>query len=142
MGVIFAYLLPSGLAAPAAGLVSIALLAYLAYAWIVSIRRQANTCQTLFLTMVMTLLIPAQTGTTNQVLLLLPIIYLLARNHGSRAIRLALSSLLLLGPWLLFLLTFPVSNGEHALMSVPLPAFTLAVLPWTAQQAHIGVESS
>jgi hypothetical protein len=142
LGVIFAYLLPSGLAAPVSGLVSIALLAYLAYAWTVSIRRQINTYQTLFLTIVTTLLIPAQTGTTNQVLLLLPIIYLLARYPGSRAIRLAMPSLLLLGPWLLFLLAFPLSNGEHAMMSVPLPVLTLVVLPWTAQRAHIGVESS
>jgi hypothetical protein len=142
LGVIFAYLLPPGLAVPVAGLASIALVACLACTWIVSIRQQANTYQTLFLTIAITLLIPAQTGTTNQVLLLLPIIYLLARYPGNRAIHLAMPSLLLAGPWLLFLLAFTVSNGEHAIMSVPLPVLTLVVLPWTAQRAHIGVESS
>jgi hypothetical protein len=142
LGVIFAYLLPSGLAVPVAGLVSVALVACLACAWIVSIRQQANTYQTLFLTIAITLLIPAQTGTTNQILLLLPIIYLLAQYPGNRAIHLAMPSLLLVGPWLLFLLSFAASQGEHALMSVPLPVLSLAVLPWTAHRAHIGVESS
>jgi hypothetical protein len=142
LGVIFAYLLPPGLAVPVAGLASIALVACLACTWIVSIRQQVNTYQTLFLTIVITLLIPAQTGTTNQVLLLLPIVYLLAQYPGNRAIHLVMPSLLLVGPWLLFLLSFAASQGEHALMSVPLPVLTLAVLPWTAQRAHIGVESS
>ncbi|HUW96907.1 MAG TPA: glycosyltransferase 87 family protein [Anaerolineae bacterium] len=142
LGVIFAYLLPSGLAVPVAGLVSMALVACLAYTWIVSIRQQTNTYRTLFLTIVTTLLIPAQTGTTNQVLLLLPIIYLLARYPGNWAIRVALPSLLLVGPWLLFLLAFPAGNGEHAILSVPLPILTLAILPWTAHRAHFDVESS
>jgi hypothetical protein len=142
LGVIFAYLLPRGLAVPVAGLASIALVACLACAWIVSIRKQVNTYQTLFLTIAITLLIPAQTGTTNQILLLLPIIYLLAQYPGNRAIHLAMPSLLLVGPWLLFLLSFAASQGEHALMSVPLPVLSLAVLPWTAHRAHIGVESS
>ena len=142
LGVIAGYLLPSEFAAPVTVLISVALVGYMVYVWIVSTKARANPCQALFFTMVVTLLIPAQTGTTNQVLLLLPIVYGLALFPGSRVMRMGMPSLLLVGPWILFLLAFSAINGEHAIMSVPLPILTLVVLPWTAKRAHIDVESS
>ncbi len=142
LGVIAGYLLPSEFAAPATVLISVALVGGMIYAWIVSSKTRVNTCQPLFFTMVVTLLIPAQTGTTNQVLLMMPIVYALALFPASRVLRVAMPLLLLVGPWVLFLLAFSARDGEHGIVSVPLPIATLAVLQWTAKRAHIDVESS
>lgn len=142
LGVIVGYLLPSEFAAPVTVLISVALVGCMMYAWIVSGKTRAGTFQALFFTMVVTLLIPAQTGTTNQVLLLLPIVYALALFPTSRGMHVAMPLLLLVGPWVLFLLAFSAINGEHGIVSVPLPIATLAMLQWTAKRAHIDVESS
>ncbi|HJX38118.1 MAG TPA: glycosyltransferase family 87 protein [Anaerolineae bacterium] len=137
LGVLISYLLPSSLAWPATVLLSFATLVYVSYAWIKSFRQQGDASLALFITIIATLLLPAQTGTTNQVLLLLPILYWLAEPSIARTAKAALSSLLLVAPWLLFLLTFAQRNGEHAIMSIPLPMMAIALLWWTdRRRAH------
>ena len=130
LGVLINYLLPPGLAWPATVLLSFTILAYVSYAWIKSFRQQGDAWVALFVTIIATLLLPAQTGTTNQVLLLLPILYWLAEPRLARSARAALLSLLLAAPWALFLLTFAQRNGEHAVVSVPLPLIATGLLWW------------
>jgi hypothetical protein len=134
LGVLVGYFLPSEPASLATSLIAILLLAGLIYAWVVSLQRPDIEWKALTLTIVLTLILPAQTGTTNQVLLLLPMVYLLARWRTNRAMRLTLPAVLLIGPWILFVLTFFVRGGEHAMMSVPLPLFFLAILWWMPQE--------
>lgn len=128
LGVLISYLLPSSLAWPATVLLSFSILAYVSYAWIKSFRQQGDAWPALFVTIIATLLLPAQTGTTNQVLLVLPILYWLAESRLARSARAALLSLLLAAPWALFLLTFAQRNGEHAIVSVPLPLIAIGLL--------------
>jgi hypothetical protein len=135
LGVLLAHMLPSELCNLLMPVISLAVVAGLVYVWLVSLKRPDVWWRALTLTIVATLILPAQTGTTNQVLLLLPIAYLLARWSASRAMRLLLLSVLLAGPWVLFLLTFFVRNGEHAMMSIPLPLFTLVMLWWMPREA-------
>jgi len=101
------------------------------HAWAGTLRRIGRSCTVLLLTSIVTLLLPAQTGTTNQVLLLLIILYWLAEPSIARSAKGAVSSILLVGPWLLFLLTFAQRNGEHAIVSVPLPLAAVGLLWWT-----------
>jgi hypothetical protein len=128
LGVLLSYVLPSQICNLVTPIISLVMLAGLVYLWIVSLRQPDTWWGAFTLTIVATLLIPAQTGTTNQVLLLLPFLYLLGRWSAGRAVRLVVASVLLVGPWALFLLTFFVRNGEHATMSVVLPLFALVAL--------------
>jgi hypothetical protein len=134
LGVLVGYFLPSEPASLATSLIAVLLLAGLIYVWVLSLKRPDTWCKALTLTIVVTLILPAQTGTTNQVLLLVPIVYLLARWRANRAIWLSLASVLLIGPWILFVLTFFVRGGEHAVMSIPLPLFILAMLWWMPRE--------
>jgi hypothetical protein len=134
LGVLLAYMLPPEQCNLLLPVISLAVVAGLVYVWIVSLKRPEIEWRALTLTIVASLSLPAQTGTTNQVLLALPIVYLLARWSASRAMRLLLPSVLLAGPWILFLLTFFVRNGEHAVMSIPLPLFTLVLLWWMPRE--------
>lgn len=131
LGVLISYLVPAGLTSPITALVSVGLGGYVLYAWGRTLRRGDPSCRVLLLISIVTLLLPAQTGTANQVLLLLPILYWLAEPGISRIPKGAVNSLLLVGPWLLFLLTFAQRNGEHAIVSVPLPLAALGLLWWT-----------
>ncbi len=135
LGVLLAHMLPSELCNLLMPVISLAVVAGLVYVWLVSLKRPDVWWRALTLTIVATLILPAQTGTTNQVLLLLPIAYLLARWSASRAMRLLLPSALLVGPWVLFLFAFFVRSGEHAMMSIPLPLFTLVMLWWMPREA-------
>jgi hypothetical protein len=135
LGVLLSYVLPSQLNSLVTLIVSLLLLAGVVSLWIVSLRRPDTWWRAFTLTIIATLVIPAQTGTTNQVLLLLPLLYLLARWSASRAVRLVVASVLLIGPWALFLLTFFVRNGEHAIMSVALPLFALVTVWWMPREA-------
>ena len=135
LGVVTSYVLPSRLSSWATLLASLALMGYLLHVWIRSLMGRGEACRALFLTIIVTLLVPAQTGTTNQVLLLLPLTYWLYQWRGSRLATLSLSSVLLVGPWILFLSTFWQRNGEHAIMAAPLPLLTLAILWWNRSPA-------
>jgi len=128
LGVVMDHLLPSPLSSWAALLASLALVGYMVYVCIQSLRERADVCRALFTTIIVTLLIPAQTGTANQVLLILPLIYWLCQRRRNRVTALSLSLVLLAGPWILFLSTFWQRNGEHAIMAAPLPLITLAML--------------
>lgn len=134
LGVVVSYLLPAQLSPSAALLISLALIAYLIYVWIQSFRGLTDAWGALFMTIILSLLVPVQTGTTNQVLLLLPLAYLLCRWGRSRLAAISLPLILALGPWALFLSTFWQRNGEHAIMSAPLPLVTLAMLWWSQRQ--------
>ena len=128
LGVVISYVLPSRLSSWATLLASLALMGYLLHVWIRSLMGRGDACQALFLAIIVTLLVPAQTGTTNQVVLLLPLTYWLYQWRGSLLATLSLSSVLLVGPWILFLSTFWQRNGEHAIMAAMLPLLTLAIL--------------
>jgi hypothetical protein len=134
VGVLVGYLLPLPLTLPATALVSVALLAYVLYAWVKSARGVGDDCMALLITVIATVLLPAQTGTTNQVLLLVPILYWLHELCSATAGRVALMSLLLVAPWALFLLTFAQRNGEHAVISVPLPLIAIGLLWWAQRK--------
>lgn len=130
LGVVMGYLFPSLLSPWATLSASLALVGYMVYVWIQSLRERIGVCEALSTTIVVTLLVPAQTGTTNQVLLLLPLFYWLYQWHRNRVPALSLSLVVLVGPWMLFLLTFWQRNGEHAIVAAPLPLLTLAMVWW------------
>jgi hypothetical protein len=134
LGVLMHYVLPFELPGLTTPLVAIFLLGCLVCVWIVSLQRPRIWWRALTLTIILTLILPAQTGTTNQVLLLVPIVFLLARWRAHRAIRSLLAIVLLIGPWILFVLTFFVRGGEHAVISIMLPLFVLALLWWMPQE--------
>jgi len=130
LGVLVHYLLPSELSSLVTLLISLALGGYLIYVWVKAYRGRGDTFQALFLTIIVTLLVPVQTGTSNQVLLLIPFMFWLSECSKRRWVATSLSLFLLLGSWFLFLSTFPQRNGEHSIMVVPLPLVALAVLWW------------
>ncbi len=132
LGILADCLFPLQVSSWATLLVSLALGAYLIYEWVKALRGRGDTFQALFLTIIVTFLIPAETGTGNQPLLLLPLVYWLSRWSESRWVAISLSSLLLLGPWVLFLLTVQ-GNLEHPIMGVPLPLVTLGML-WCSKE--------
>ena len=82
-----------------------------------------------FMTVTVGALVLFQTGSTNQVLLVIPLLvwlWYLLRNWG-RWVALAATLLFLLVPWALFLLTIS-GNYESPMLLLPLPLFCLAVL--------------
>ena len=123
-------LLPASLSGVVTLAVSLGLLAWLTYACYAAFTGRLRPSTTFSLAVVATLLLPGETGTTNQVLLLLPILYFLAEPRIARSVRTALACFLLAAPWALFLLTFAQRNGEHAVVSVPLPLIVLGLLWW------------
>jgi hypothetical protein len=123
-------LLPTSLSGVVTVIVSLGLLAYVAYACYAAFTDRLQASTALSLAVVATLLLPGETGTTNQVLLLLPILFCLTEPRIARSVRTALLSFLLAAPWTLFLLTFAQRNGEHAVVSVPLPLTVLGLLWW------------
>jgi hypothetical protein len=128
LGVLVHCLFPSQLSSWTTLLITLALGGYLIYEWIKTLKGNGDTLQALFLTIIVTLLVPVQTGTTNQVLLLLPFVFWLSKWRKRRWLAPSLSLILLVGPWALFLLTYPLGNGEHPIMVVPLPLAALAML--------------
>jgi len=127
LGILLDFLFPSELSFWATLLISLILGGYLIYRWVKALRGSGDTSQALFLTIIVTLLIPVQTGTTNQVLLLLPLIFWLAQWAERRWVAISLSLILLLGPWTLFLATVQ-GDAEQPVMFLPLPLFTLTYL--------------
>jgi len=133
LGVVISYALPSRLSSWATLLASLALMGYLLHVWIKALSCRADTSQALFVTIAVTLLILAETGTSNQVLLLVPIGFWLSWWMRRRWITTSVSLLLLLCPWILFLLTVQ-GNLEHPIMAVPLPLAVLALLLWGSKE--------
>lgn len=127
LGILLDFLFPSELSFWATFLISFILGGYLLYGWVKALRGQGDTSQALFLTIIVTLLIPVQTGTTNQVLLLLPFIFWLAQWAKRRWVAIPLSLALLLGPWALFLATAQ-GDTEQPVMFLPLPLLALIYL--------------
>jgi hypothetical protein len=108
---------------------SLALVAYVAYACYAAFTNRELASAAFSLVIVATLLLPAETGTTNQVLLLLPLTWWLSDPNGRRWVAGLVLTVLLAGPWLLFLCTVQ-GDLEHPMMVIPLPLATLLLLFW------------
>jgi len=125
--ILFASLLPTSISSWATIFVSLLLGGYLIYQWWQVARGREQFWPALFMTIIVSLLIPVQTGTTNQVLLLLPLIFWLAQWAKRWWVAISLSLILLLGSWTLFLATAQ-GDAEHPVMFLPLPLFALTYL--------------
>jgi hypothetical protein len=84
---------------------------------------------------VFSLLVPFQTGTTNQAMLLIPMFAWLCRalRRRGRWWTLIGGLVVLIGPWVLFLSTIK-GNWENPLLFLPLPLLGLAILVCTEVQ--------
>jgi len=125
--ILFASLLPTSISSGVAIFVSLLLGGYLIFRWGQVAKGREQFWPAIFMTIVVTLLIPVQTGTTNQVLLLLPLVFWLAQWAKRWWIVLPLSLALLMGPWVLFLATVR-GEAEQPVMFLPLPLFVLTYL--------------
>jgi len=138
LGILFDFLFPSQLSSWATLLISLLLGGYTIYKWVQALRGRGDILQTILLTIIITLLLPVQTGTTNQVLLLLPFLLLFRvmreRYDVPPLITSLLQAILLLGPWVLFIVTLGPAKAdqlgrlEHPIMFVPLPMAALIAL--------------
>ena len=136
--ILFDLLLPSSLSLEATLLISLLLGGYMIYKWVRALRGRGDIFQAIFFTIIITLLLPVQTGTTNQVLLLLPFLLLFRvlrkRYSLTPPIALSLQAILLFGPWVLFILTLGPAKAdqlgplEHPVMFVCLPLAALIAL--------------
>jgi len=138
--ILFDLLLPSSLSLGATLLISLLLGGYMIYKWVRALRGRGDIFQAIFFTIIITLLIPVQTGTTNQVLLLLPLIFWLAQWAERRWVAIPLSLALLLGPWALFWATVR-GDAEQSVMFLPLPFFCLAVILGKRESLAMRIES-
>jgi hypothetical protein len=107
--------------------VSLGLGIALVIAWFAAATDIVDPSVVLSLTVVATLLLPGETGTTNQVLLLLPILAWLSVWRRRRWLVGLVTSVLLVAPWALFLLTIQ-GDLEHPMMILPLPLCTLILI--------------
>jgi hypothetical protein len=111
--------------------VSVGLVTCVVYACYAAFTNRLQASAAFSIAIVATLLLPGQTGTTNQVLLLLPLIWWLSELGRRRwAIGLFLAILLVV-PWVLFLCTVK-GDLEHPMMVIPLPLATLLLISWHA----------
>ncbi|MBI3287145.1 MAG: DUF2029 domain-containing protein [Chloroflexi bacterium] len=134
--------LPSELQGPLVFLLGLALLGATLWAWYRLWRDKAvDLYWPLGLAILATLLVPMQSGTTNQVLLLLPLLSVFhewnrrgtaSSDLTSRVLRKGrgwlpvVALFLLLAPWALFLATVK-GDAEQAIMFLPLPWLTLVL---------------
>ena len=116
--------------------VSILLLIYMVYEWIVCAGKPEHWFQwTAAMTLVITNLVAFRTATTNYVVLLPGLLFVfsaLESRWGRTGVLAAwgLMIALLIGLWLLFLVTVQ-GNVENAAMYIPLPVLVWAGLLWT-----------
>jgi len=137
VGYVVSILLPAPLSNMGTIAVSLGLCGGLAYAWLGTFTNRLEATTALSFTLITTLLLPGETGTTNQVLLLLPMTaYICCWNRRRWLITLVFLTLLV-GPWLLFLLTVK-GNLEHPVMVIPLPLAAMVMLLWRARCATGG----
>jgi len=125
--ILFASLLPTSISSGVTIFVSLLLGGYLIFRWGQVAKGREQFWPAIFMTIVVTLLIPVQTGTTNQVLLLLPLIFWLSQWAKRWWVAISLSLALLLGPWALFLATVQ-GDAEQPVMFFPLPLAALFIL--------------
>lgn len=110
-------------------ILSLALAGYTLFTWYRALGDGVSRLwQAVGVTSVATLLIPIQTGSTNQVLLLWPLLFWLSRwekhGWGRHFAAAVLGALLVVLPWAFFLNTV-VGYKEHPLMALPIPLFAL-----------------
>jgi hypothetical protein len=129
IGYLVSSLLPVHLSNPTTIAISVGLGAGLVCAWIGALTDRVDTTTAVSLTLILTLLLPGETGTTNQVLLLLPMIAWFYCRRRQEWLVTLVSLTLLVGPWLLFLGTV-LGNLEHAIMVILLPVTALVMLLW------------
>ncbi len=137
LGYLVAALVPAPLSGLGTLAVSLGLVACVAYTWFAALTGRLKASVALSITIAATLLLPGETGTTNQVLLLLPLVYWLSRWKEHPEVVGLVSSLLLLVPWLLFLCTLE-GDLEHPMMVLPLPIATILMLLWRKRDVSAG----
>ncbi len=125
--ILFASLLPTSISSGVAIFVSLLLGGYLIFRWGQVAKGREQFWPAIFITIIATLLVLVQTGTTNQVLLLLPLMFWLSQWTKRRWVAISLSLILLLGPWTLFFATVR-GDAEQPVMFLPLPLFCIAVI--------------
>ena len=125
--ILFTSLFPTSISFGVAIFVSLLLGGYLIYRWGQVVKGREQFWPAIFMAIIVTLLIPVQTGTTNQVLLLPPLIFWLTQWAKRWWVAIPLSLALLLGPWALFLVTVQ-GDAEQPIMFLPLPLFALIYL--------------
>ena len=110
------------------------------YFWWTSRASDSAFKQALYWTIIVQTLVTFQTGTTNQVLLWIPILDWLASIRTSRGARLslALTSLVWFAAWTLFVRT--LGEHEHPIMFLPLSFLTLILL--AIQSIREGIAAS
>jgi hypothetical protein len=142
--ILFDFLFPSPLSFGATLLISLLLGGYMIDCWIQALRGQGDIVQAIFLTIIVTLLLPVQTGSTNQILLVLPFLLFFRvmreRYDVPPLITSLLQAILLLGPWVIFVLTLGPAKAdqlgrlEHPVMFVLLPLAALVAFVVTRRQ--------
>jgi hypothetical protein len=137
--VLFGDRLLPGLGEPVRWGLTAVLLAAMLWSWWRSRRsNEALFLQATYWTIVVSLLVTFQTGTTNQVLLLIPLFDWLGRVRkrpfGS-TITIIILLLLVVLPWVFFINTIS-GNAENAIMFLPLPLLALGVLVVTSWQSR------
>lgn len=132
VGYVVSSVVPARLSSLGTFAVSLGLGAGLVYAWFGALRDRLEASSALSFTLIATLLLPGETGTTNQVLLLLPVMAWFCSWRSRRWLVTFVSLILLVGPWLLFLLTVQ-GDLEHPMMAIPLPLAALVMLLWRAR---------
>jgi hypothetical protein len=137
LGYLVGALVPSPMSGPGTLAVSLGLIAWVAYTWFGALTGRVQASLALSLTIVATLLLPGETGTTNQVLLLLPLVQWLHEWRKQRWLAGLASSVLLIAPWLLFIGTLK-GDLEHPMMVLPLPIATLLMFLWTRREDAAG----
>jgi hypothetical protein len=132
VGYLVSVLLPAPMSAVGTFALSLGLGAGLVCAWLGTLTDRLEPTTALSFTVITTLLLPGETGTTNQVLLLLPVIALAYGWYRRRWLVTLVFLVLLVCPWLLFLLTVQ-GNLEHPMMVLPLPLTAMVMLLWGAR---------
>jgi hypothetical protein len=137
IGYLVGALVPASLSGVVTLAVSLGLVACVAYACYAAFTNRLQASAAFSLAVVATLLLPGETGTTNQVLLLLPLMWWLSDPGRRRWVIGLVLAVLLAGPWLLFLRTIQ-GDLEHPMMVIPLPLATLLLLSWHARSKTAG----
>jgi hypothetical protein len=127
IGYLVSGLVPTPLSGPMTLAVSVGIGISLAFAWFGAATDRLDASAVFSYTVVATLLLPGETGTTNQVLLLLPIIAWLSSRSRQRWLVSLVATGLLVGLWALFLLTVQ-GDLEHPMVVLPLPIATLVMV--------------
>ena len=108
------------------------LLALMGFAWLRSVRKGSNAIDfnlAVHWTILVSLLVPFQTGTTNQAMLLIPLIAWLhyALRRWNRWHVLSVASSIIVGSWWLFVTTIH-GDWEDPIMFLPFPILSLFIL--------------